>query len=272
MARPLGFVALARKRFGPNVHLYPPLVLLSCLIASTAAPAEGSFAHEDLGTIKELSELLAPGFGPAPEIRVGLGGLGLANPMTGTAVPPFRYAAAPAGDLIDGFVVPSGYFLARTTGVPGGFGFRLSAPLTFRWTGTASTPPLQLSWQAGTLFDNVFNGATGGFVPFRVVAPGFPEPGEANGTEPFLSIAAEPASEDPGPGEGGEVFETAQLPPGPGTTRPGEPSGDHSGDPTDGPDGQGPDGTPVPGPLPVAGVAIAWRCSRRLRQRLRQAR
>lgn len=76
------------------------------------------------------------------------------------------------------------------------------------------------------------------------------------------------------------MFKTALLLPPPGahsgeqpgngpTDQPGE-GGDGPGD--QGPAAEGPDPASVPGPLPVAGVAIAWRCSRRLRQRLRQAR
>jgi hypothetical protein len=44
MARPFALGALSLGRFRPFVHLYPPLVLLSCLVASTAAPAAGSLA------------------------------------------------------------------------------------------------------------------------------------------------------------------------------------------------------------------------------------
>lgn len=279
MVRFLGFGALGLGRFRPSVHLYPPLVLLSCLIASTAAPAGGIHGHDALTELQELRELLVPGFGRDPEILIGVGGISLGNPVTGTVVPPFQVRALSGPDsIIDGFVVPSGYFLARSGPVPGRSGFRLTNPLAFRWTGTASTPPLQLTWQAGTLFDNVFDGATGAFVPFGIVPGG--STGEAPSTEPSLALAAEPAEETPGQGEGDDVFKTALLLPPPGapsgeqpgngpTDQPGE-GGDGPGD--QGPAAEGPDPASVPGPLPVAGVAIAWRCSRRLRQRLRQAR
>lgn len=279
MVRFLGFGALGLRRFRPSVHLYPPLVLLSCLIASTAAPAGGIHGHDGLTELQELRELLVPGFGRDPEILIGVGGITLGNPVTGTVVPPFQVSALSGPDsIIDGFVVPSGYFLARSGPVPGRSGFRLTNPLAFRWTGTASTPPLQLTWQAGTLFDNVLDGATGAFVPFQIVPGG--STGEAPSTEPRLALAAELAEETPGQGEGDDVFKTALLLPPPGapsgeqpgngpTDQPGE-GGDGPGD--QGPAAEGPDPASVPGPLPVAGVAIAWRCSRRLRQRLRQAR
>lgn len=274
MVRFPGFGALGLRRFRPSVHLYPPLVLLSCLIASTAAPAGGSVGHDALTELQELRELLVPGFGREPEVLIGVGGLTLSNPATGVVVPAFQLSSGSssspsygAGSIIDGFVVPSGYFLARSGAVPGRSGFRLTNPLAFRWAGTASTPPLQLTWQAGTLFDNVFDGATGTSVPFRIVPPDSPAAGEAPATEPVLALAAEPAEETPGPDGGGGVFETALLSPAPGA-----PSGEQPGDgPTD-PAAEGPAPASVPGPLPVAGVAITWRCSRRLRQRLRQGR
>ncbi|MEB3352701.1 MAG: hypothetical protein VKM34_00475 [Cyanobacteriota bacterium] len=65
--------------------------MLSCLVASIAAPAGGTGGHDALA---ELRELLAPGFGPEPEILIGIGGLGLRNPVTGTVVPPFSSAPA----------------------------------------------------------------------------------------------------------------------------------------------------------------------------------
>jgi hypothetical protein len=282
MVRLPGFGALGLKDFRPNVHLYPPLVLLSCLVASTAAPAEGSLGHDALAELRELRELLVPGFGREPEILIGVGGIGLANPVTGTVVPPFQVSSTTEqGALVDGFVVPSGVFLARSGAVPGRSGFRLTNPLAFRWTGTASTPPLQLTWQAGTLFDNVFDGATGSFVPFRIVPPGSPAKGETPSSEPALALPAEPAEtgeETPGQGEQEEVFETALLPQvqgAPSGEQPPKGPTDQIGDGGDGPGdqdvpGEAPDPASVPGPLPVAGVAIAWRCSRRLRQRLRQ--
>jgi hypothetical protein len=172
--------------------------------------------------LQELWALLVPRFGPA-------------KPDTGTVVvPTFRYGVVPAGASNDGFFVPSGVFLARSGAASGGSGFRLTSPLSVRWSGTASTPPAQLTWQAGTLFGNVFNGATGGFVPFRIVSGGSPESDRSPSSPSDLPIAAEPADEDPGQQDGGEVFRTALL--------------------------------------PLAGVAVAWRCSRRLRQRLHQAR
>lgn len=271
MARPSGLGALSLGRFRPSVHLWPPLVLLSCLVASTAAPAEDSFGHDDLGTLKELRDLLVPGFGPAPDILIGAGGIGLANPVTGTVVPPFQYSVVSADASIDGFVVPSGFFLVRSGTAPGGSGFRLSNPLSFRWSGTTATPPARLTWQAGTLFDNVFNGATGGFVPFRIVSGGSSKSDGSPSTPPALPIAAEPADGDPGLREAGDVFETALVPPG-SETPPGASIDDLPNDLGDGPRGQGPDPASVPGPLPLAGVAIAWRCSRRLRQRLRLVR
>jgi hypothetical protein len=251
------------------------LVLLSCLVASTAAPAVGSFGHDDLGALKELRELLVPGFGESPEFLVGAGGIGLANPVTGTVVPSFQYSVVPAGASIHGFVVPYGFFMARSGTAPGGSGFRLSNPLSFRRSGTASTPPVRVTWQAGTLFDNVLNGAAGRFVPFRIVSEGPSGKGGAPATAPDLPIAAESAGEVPGLREGGDVFDTALLPPG--SETPPEASTDNlpsnlPGDLDDGLGGQGPDPASVPGPLPLAGVAIAWRCSRRLRQRLRQVR
>lgn len=284
MVRFLGIAALRQGRFRPSVHLYPPLVLLSCLVASTAAPAVGSDGRDALAELQELRELLVPGFGREPELLIGVGGITVGNPVTGTVVPAFQVSSSSSsgeeGGLIDGFVVPSGYFLARSGGAPGGTGFRLTSPLAFRWTGTASTPPLQLTWQAGTLFDNVFDGATGSFVPFRVVPPPSPAPGEAPATEPLLALPAEPVENTPGPdGEDGP-FDTALLPPDPETPSeqpPGQGPDDQPGEGGDGPGGEGPaagapDPASVPGPLPLAGVAIAWRCSRRLRQRLRQPR
>ncbi|MCP9838265.1 hypothetical protein KBY84_12260 [Cyanobium sp. N.Huapi 1H5] len=290
MVRFLGFGALGLRRFRPSVHLYPPLVLLSCLIASTAAPAGGNYGHDALTELQELRELLVPGFGREPEILIGVGGISLSNPGTGTVVPAFQLGSgstsspsAGTATLIDGFVVPSGYFLARSGPVPGRSGFRLTNPLAFRWAGTASTPPLQLTWQAGTLFDNVFDGATGSFVPFQIVPGG--STGEAPSTEPRLALAAEPAEETPGQGEGDDVFRTALLLPplgAPSGEQPGNGPTDQPGEGGEGPVGEGPtevgpgeegpDPASVPGPLPVAGVAIAWRCSRRLRQRLRQGR
>jgi hypothetical protein len=99
--------------------------------------------------------------------------------------------------------VPSGWFLARSGAVTGPTGFRLTHPRAFRWAGTATTPPLQLAWQAGTPFDNVIDGATGTFAPFRVVPPGSPasgdlpalEPNHALSSEPTLSPVAEPVEE-----------------------------------------------------------------------------
>lgn len=268
MVRFLGDAALGLRRFRPSVHLYPPLVLLSCLVASTAAPAVNNYGHDALAELKELRELLVPGFGREPSVLIGVGGISLSNPVTGTIVPPFQVSSLSGADAtIDGFVVPSRFFLARSGAAPG---FRLTNPLAFLWAGTASTPPLQLTWQAGTLFDNVFDGATGAFVPFRIVPGG--STGEDPSTEPRLALAAEPAEEIPGLGQGDEVFKTALLPPASGA-----PTGDQPGEGGDGPGDQGPaaegpDLASVPGPLPVAGVAIAWRCSRRLRQRLRQGR
>ncbi len=274
MVRFLGIAPLGQGRFRPSVHLYPPLLLLGCLVASTAAPAVDSYGHDALAELQELRELLVPGFGREPELLIGVGDITLGNPVTGTVVPAFQLSFG-EGALIDGFVVPSGFFLARSGGAPGGSGFRLTSPLAFRWTGTASTPPLQLTWQAGTLFDNVFDGATGSFVPFRIV----PAPGETPATEPLLALSAEPVENTAGPDGGDGPFETALLPPDPETPS-GEPPGQGPGDqPGDGGNGTGgqdpaaeaPDPASVPGPLPLAGVAIAWRCSRRLRQRLRQA-
>ncbi len=272
MARPFTLGALSLGRFRPSVHLYPPLLLLTCLVASTAAPAVGGVPHESMGALEELRELLTPGFGASPEYLVGAGGIGLANPVTGLAVPPFQYSVAPYEVSVDGFVLPSGVFLARSGTAPGDSLFRLSSPLSFRWSGTASTPPAQLTWQAGTLFDNVFNGATGGFVPFRIVSDGSSEPADSPSGSLDLPIAAEPAEEDPGLNEGGDVFQAALLPPGIETPQ-GAASEDEPSDvPSDLPNtpGEGPDPASVPGPLPLAGVAMAWRCSRRLRQRLRQ--
>ena len=281
MVRFLGVAALGLRRFRPNVHLYPPLVLLSCLIASTAAPAGSNVGHEALSELQQLRELLVPGFGREPEILIGVGGISLSNPVTGTVVPAFQLSSPSGPDsIIDGFVVPSGYFLARTGPVPGRTGFRLTNPLAFRWAGTASTPPLQLTWQAGTLFDNIFDGATAAFVPFQIVPAGSPATGEAPSNGPTLALAAEPAEEASGSGDGDDVFETALVPPAPGAPsgeQPGNGPTDQPGDGGEGPGEQGPvaegpEPASVPGPLPVAGVAIAWRCSRRLRRRLRQGR
>jgi hypothetical protein len=91
----------------------------------------------------------------------------------------------------------------------------------------------------------------------------------------MLALEAEPAEETPGTEKGDDVFETALIPPPPGTPsgeQPADGPTDQPGDGGEGPHAQGPDPAPVPGPLPVAGVAIAWRCSRRLRRRLRQGR
>ncbi|MBW4530791.1 MAG: hypothetical protein KME02_08910 [Aphanothece saxicola GSE-SYN-MK-01-06B] len=275
MARPLSFGALPLGRFRPSVHLYPPLLLLTCLVASTAAPAVGSHPHESLGALEELRELLAPGFGASPEYLVGAGGIGLTNPVTGLVVPSFQYSVAPYEVSVDGFVVPSGIFLARSGAATGDSLFRLSSPLSFRWAGTSSTPAAQLTWRAGTLFDNVFNGATGGFVPFRIVSAAPSEPDASASDAWDLAIAAEPADEDPGQRQVGDVFETALLPP-PAELPPGAPADQLPGDRPDGPGGgpsaEGPDPASVPGPLPLAGVAVAFRYSRHLRQRLLQGR
>lgn len=287
MVRFLGVAALGLRRFRPSVHLCPPLVLLSCLIASTAAPAGGNYGHDALSELQELRELLVPGFGREPEILIGVGGTTRGNPVTGTFVPAFQLSSSSGeGAVIDGFVVPSGFFLARSGAVPGLTGFRLTIPLAFRWTGTASTPPLLLAWQAGTLFDNVFDGSTGSSVPFRIVQAGSPTTGDApsterslaSPTEPRITLVAEPVEETPVPAEEESVFKTALLPPAPGAPsgeQPGNGPTEQPGEGGDGPGGQGPaaeapDPASVPGPLPVASVAIAWRCSRRLRQRLRQ--
>ncbi|MEA5391102.1 hypothetical protein VB738_07480 [Cyanobium gracile UHCC 0139] len=272
MVRFSGLGALGLRRFRPSVHLYPPLVLISCLVASTAAPAESTLGHDALAQLRELRELLVPGFGREPEMSIGVGGIGLSNPVSGLVVPPFRLGS---DSSIDGFVVPSGVFLARSGDVAGRGGFRLTNPLAFRWTGTATTLPLRLTWQAGTLFDNVFDGSTGAFVPFRIVPAGPPS------VEPVLALVAEPADGTDGLGERDEMFEKALLPPapsGPAGEQPRSAPGELPGDGGEGPssqpvgDGEVSETTPVPGPLPVAGVALAWRCSRRLRQRLRQGR
>ena len=192
-------------------------------------------------------------------------------------VPTFHFSVVHAGASNEGFVVPSGVFLARSGAAPAGSGFRLTSPLSFRWSGTASTPPVLLTWQAGSFFDSVFNGATGDSVPFRIVPTGSSE-SEASPTSPSdLPIAAEPADENPDQQDGGEVFRTALLPEGD-ETPPATPSDDLPSalllpsDQGDAPAGEGPAPASVPGPLPLAGVAVAWRCSRRLRQRLRQVR
>jgi hypothetical protein len=275
MARPFTFGALSLGRFRPSVHLYPPLLLLTCLVASTAAPAVGGLPHESLGELEELRELLTPGFGASPEYLVGAGGIGLGNPVTGQVVPPFQYSVAPYEESVDGFVVPFGVFLTRSGIATGGSLFRLSSPLSFRWSGTASTPAAQLTWPAGTLFDNVFNGVTVEFVPFRVVSAGSSERDESSSDTLELAIAAEPADEDPGQEQPGDVFETALLPPGAELPQ-GAPIDQLPGDlpdgPGEGPISEGPDPASVPGPLPLAGVAVAFRFSRHLRQRLRQGR
>jgi len=275
MARPFTLGALSLGRFRPSVHLYPPLLLLTCLVASTAAPAVGDLPHESMGALEELRELLTPGFGASPEYLVGAGGIGLANPVTGLVVPPFQYRVAPYEERVDGFVVPSGVFLARSSAPKGDSLFRLSSPLSFSWSGTASTPAARLTWPAGTLFDNVFNGATGGFIPFRIVSAGSSERDESSSETLELAIAAEPAGEDPGQRQFGDVFETALLPPG-AELPPGAPADQLPGDLPDGPGrgpiAEGPNPASVPGPLPLAGVAVAFRFSRHLRQRLRQGR
>ncbi len=273
MARPLAFGAFSLRRFRPTVHLCPPLVLLGCLIASTAAPAVGNHGNDNLGVLEELRELLVPGFGPAPEFLFGAGVLGLSNPLTGMTVPPFQYGVVPPGVSLDGFVVPSGAFLVRSIAAGGGNGFRLTHPLSLRWSGTASTAAALLTWQAGTFFDNVFNGASGGFIPFQIVFPGSAESGGAPPSASFLPIAAVPAQENPPltlrtpEQKTPDVFEDALLPP-----PPGGPSEAPTEDGGQGPAGPAQGGGPatVPGPLPLAGLAIAWRSSRRLRQRVRQ--
>ena len=275
MARPFTFGALSLGRFRPSVHLYPPLLLLTCLVASTAAPAVGGLPHESLGVLEELRQLLIPGFGASPEYLVGSGGIGLGNPVTGLVVPPFQYSVAPFEESVDGFVVPSGVFLARSSAPKGDSLFRLSSPLSFLWSGTASTPAAQLTWPAGTLFDSVFNGAIGKFVPFRVVSAGSSERDESSSETLELAIAAEPADEDPGQEQPGDLFETALLRPAT-ELPPGAPADQLPGDlpdgPGEGPISEGPDPASVPGPLPLAGVAVAFRFSRHLRQRLRQGR
>ena len=190
-------------------------------------------------------------------------------------VPPFHFSVAADEESVNGFVVPSGVFLARSSTPKGDSLFRLSSPLSFRWSGTASTPAAQLTWQAGTLFDNVFNGATGGFVPFRIVSTSSSEPEESPSETLELAIAAEPADEDPGQRQPGDVFETALLPLAT-ELPPGAPANQLPGNvpdaPGEGPISEGPDPASVPGPLPLAGVAVAFRFSRHLRQRLRQGR
>ncbi len=272
MVRSFTIGAFSLGRFRPSVHLYPPLVLLSCLVASTAAPAVGGYGHDAVEGLEELRELLVPGFGSSPDYSIGAGGIGLGNPLTGMVVPPFQYNFVPAWASIDGFVVPSGYFLVRSGAAPGGSGYRLTNPLSFGSAGTDSTPPVLLTWQAGTLFDKVFNGAAGRFVSFRIVSEGPSEKGGAPAMAPDLPIAAEPAGEDPGLRKRGDVFETALLPPG-AETPPGASTDDLPSElPSDPDSDQDPTPASVPGPLPLAGVAIAWRCSRRLRQRLQEVR
>ena len=277
MARPFALGALSLGRFRPSVHLYPPLVLLSCLVASTAAPAAGRHGQDVREALQELRELRVPGFGASPDHLIGAGGVGLANPDTGRVVPTFEHSVVPAGPSNDGFVVPPGFSMARSGAAPAGSGFGLTSPPSFRGSGTASpVPPVLPPWQADSLFDSDVDGATGDSVPFRILSTGSSESEGSPNSPSDLPIAAEPADEDPDQQDGGELFRTALLPEGDETPQ-ATPSDDlHSAllpsDSDDAPAGEGPAPASVPGPLPLAGVAVAWRCSRRLRQRLRQAR
>jgi len=276
MVRFLGFGALGLSRFRPSVHFGPPVVLLSCLLASTAAPAGGNHEQQALAELQELRELLVPGFGRGLEIPFGIGDLTLTDPVTGKVVSSTRRLSAfstPSGKgtIIDGFVIPSGYFAARPAAVPVRGGFRPTTPPAVGRSGTASTPPPPTQ-PVGIDLDNVFGGVIDGPpVGFRMVPAGPPAGRQAPSADPLFVLANDPSEETPGPAEDGGEFEMALLLP-----APEDPSGEPTGNgPTVqlGPASDDPDApASVPGPLPVAGAALAWRCSRRLRQRLRQTR
>ncbi|AFY30345.1 hypothetical protein [Cyanobium gracile] len=275
MVRFLGSGALGLSRFRPSVHFGPPVVLLSCLLASTAAPAGGNHEHQALAELQELRELLVPGFGRGLEIPIGVGGLPLNDPLTGKVVPSTQRLSgfstpSGKGTIIDGFVIPTGYLPARPGAVPVRGGFRPTTPPAVGRGGTAPTPPTPPTPPVGNGFENVFDGVPGPPILPRMVPAGLLPGRQAPSPDPVIVLTNDPIEETPGPAEDDGVFETALLLPAPEA-----PSGELPGNgPTVQPDpaSDDPDApASVPGPLPVAGAAMAWRCSRRLRQRLRQA-
>ncbi len=252
MARPWAFPFAVMRDFHPSIHLLPPLVLLSCVVASTAAPAAGGFGGtgEKPATLKQL----AAGIPDLPEGFGAGGGAAFIAPVTGDSVPPFRLSISGALASIDARATAPGSFLWRS-GAPGSQGaYRLIEPLTLRWSGTENGGAPLLTWSAGTLFDNVVNGFTGNPVPFRI---------RSSNSEPSvdpLTIAAVPTASLPGT----DSFRFSELPleGDGGTEGGGAPGGDQSGG----------DGAPAtssaPGPLPLLGVGVAFRFSRRMRRRI----
>lgn len=277
MVRFLGSGALGLSRCRPSVHFGPPVVLLSCLLASTAAPAGGNHEQQALAELQELRELLVPGFGRGLEIPIGVGGPPLNDPLTRKVLPSTQHRSgfstpSGKGTIIDGFVIPSGYFPARPGAVPVRGGFRPTPPPAFGriWTAlTTSQPPTR---PVSTLFENIFDGVTGTPpVPSWVVPAGPPAGRQAPSTEPVIVLSNDPSEETAGPAEDDGVFETALLLPAPEAPTGELPSNGPTGQPAAGSSDDPNDPASVPGPLPVAGAAMAWRCSRRLRQRLRQS-
>lgn len=242
MFRSIGTGAPTLKRFLPASLVTGSVVMLGCVFTSTSAVAAGLYPQVDQATVIAVRDLLSPGFGQDPVLTYTVDGLGLSNPLTGVVVPPFQYSLVDPVAVNTVLSVPVGTFLSRSSVNTGASRYRLTAPLTFSWAGTTTTPPLWLTWKVGTIFDNLFNGATAKSVAFKL--------------DPGSSIA--PESQTQGQG----TFDLALLPTDPGT-------GGEDG-PGDGPNPG--EGTSVPGPLPLAGAAIAWSCSRRLRKRLRQVR
>jgi hypothetical protein len=259
MPRTRAFPFFGSRGFQPSLHLLPPLVLVSCLVASTAAPAAGGGGWYGDGV--QDAPLLGQiwlGYGDAPAISFGPGGISLTNPATGDSVPPFQLSIRGGLASIDARSTAPGTVLLRSGSGSGQGTFRLSEPLSFFWPATESTPSAQLSWPTGTLFDHVVNGFSGGLVPFRIVASGTP-PSASGGPLDVLTITA-------GPDADGFRF-SAALFDGPGEEEAGDlPSGE------EGPGTQAaPETSSVPGPLPLLGAGVAFRFSRRLRRRVKAA-
>ncbi len=254
MPRSWAFPFAAMRDFHPSIHLLPPLVLLSCVVASTAAPAAGGFGGtaEKPATLKQL----AAGIADLPEGFGAGGGVAFTDPVTGDSVPAFRLSTSGALASIDARAAAPGSFLWRS-GSPGSQGaYRLIAPLILRWAGTEDGGAPLLTWSAGTLFDNVVNGFSGNPVPFRIRSNNSESSGDP------LTIAAVPTASLPGTDS--FRFSEPPLEGDGGTEGGGAPGGDQNGG----------DGTPAtssaPGPLPLLGVGVAFRFSRRLRGRIQR--
>ncbi len=174
------------RGFQPSIHLLSPLVLLSCLIASTAAPAAGGADPGGDGALGGWLERLSPGFVDAGDTVFGPGGVAFRDPVSGDAIPSFRFTISGALASIDARSTAPGTVLLRSGSASSQGAHRLIAPLALRWSGTESRPASLLNWPVGTLFDNVVNGFTGGWVPFRIGSRGTSDSGSV------LPIAAEP--------------------------------------------------------------------------------